>query len=553
MKTKWMQVGILAGLIAAQGCGGGSSSLPAPKQANLPVISGFNPSAVVAGDQVTVQITGRNFQSGATCDFGPGITVNLCEFVNDLILDAHLTVTPDAEEGLRTVTVQNPDGLHGSNATGFSVKSPAPATTGNLILNIGDAPVGNILSFSVVVEEVKLEPFLSSTGPTVLTSPRRVEISSLGATAVPIAVTTAPTNQGFCTMTVKFSSPEVTYLDAGGEVRHESATLASDTGSVGLGCSLDPPIDLDGLKLTSIPTVVTLDFDAGASLRFNGSGTIEATPALGRRIATVGSENPQHYWSGAIEGLAGVVTGVFANRFAVRTSPASFTFLTNASTWFVGLAGFGDLRKGMIVQIEATTGSDGQFTAKKVTLEEGSLQGQESRGIVTAVSGTPATQLTLVTQDSLSADGVAPPAGAELEVSLAGATFEMESERVDLTNLPFTPSFDASTLFAGQSVIVATDLPSLSPLAAKKIRLSEQAVRGSVSDLATNGGQTSFTLTLDSGSALTALTGATFLQVIQQPNTLVTADIALAPAVVARGLLFKIEGGYALVASKIGG
>lgn len=546
MNTKLGRLAILMGLIGACGCGGGTGS----PEVQSPFISEFNPPSVVVGDQVNVQIKGNNFQQFASCTFGQGITVNLCEFLNASLLVAHLTIATTAALGARTVTIRNPDGKSASN-NGFTV---VPPLSTNLILNIGDAPVENLLSFSVTIERVEMESFsliFATKRFTALSSPRRVEISRLGGTAVPFAVVTGPTDLGFCTMRLTFSSPEVSFLDSSGVVQHPLATLVSDTARVD-NCSLDPPINVTGLILSNIPTVVTFDFDVSGSLSTDGSGTINVNPILGRRVAVVGSAAGQQYWSGAIENLAGIVTNTTANAFAVRTSQTGFSFLVGANTSFVGLDGIGALKKGMIVQVEANTGSDGQFTAKKVTLEEGSLHGQESRGIVISSSGTPATKLTLVEQESLAPGVTLPSNGSSLEVTLAGATFEMESEHVDLTNLSFNPSFDANTIFAGQSVIVDTDQPSVSSLAARKIQLSEQALRGSVSDMVTNGGQTVFTLTLDSGSAFTALTGATFLQVIQQPSTLETVDVSSAPSVIVRGLLFKTETGYELVANTIG-
>src|SRR5207245_7573603 len=72
----------------------------------------------------SVVITGGSFQSGATCNFGAGITVNSCTFNSATQLTANVTISSTATVGTRNVTVTNPDNQTGTLTNGFSVTTP---------------------------------------------------------------------------------------------------------------------------------------------------------------------------------------------------------------------------------------------------------------------------------------------------------------------------------------------------------------------------------------------------------------------------------------------
>src|SRR5882672_3278388 len=90
--------------------------------ASSPVVSGATPNTGAQGQTLTsVVINGSNFQSGATCSFGAGITVNNCTFISATQLAVNITIGATAALGTRTVTVTNPDTQSGSLANTFNV------------------------------------------------------------------------------------------------------------------------------------------------------------------------------------------------------------------------------------------------------------------------------------------------------------------------------------------------------------------------------------------------------------------------------------------------
>src|SRR5262249_43161816 len=73
-------------------------------------------------------LTGSNFQSGATCSFGAGITVNSCTFNSATQLTASIAINASATVGSRNVTVTNPDTQASTLTNAFTVTAPPPPT-----------------------------------------------------------------------------------------------------------------------------------------------------------------------------------------------------------------------------------------------------------------------------------------------------------------------------------------------------------------------------------------------------------------------------------------
>ena len=104
-----------------------------------PSVVAVNPDQGAPNDTLDVTITGDKFQSGAASNFGAGITVNSTNFASDTQLTANIMIDGDAADGMRTVTVTNPDGQSGSQANAFRVGEVIPPpTVANASPNSGD-------------------------------------------------------------------------------------------------------------------------------------------------------------------------------------------------------------------------------------------------------------------------------------------------------------------------------------------------------------------------------------------------------------------------------
>ena len=130
----------------------------------------------------------------------------------------------------------------------------------------------------------------------------------------------------------------------------------------------------------------------------------------------------------------------------------SFTFMTNSSTVFSGTSMSG-MAGGMLLMVDATLQADGSLMATRVQsmMNSGGVMGG---GIVTAVTGQPPTSLTMVMQNG-AGNGydvfyVCRRSDSEFE---RGTTYEIDDDNMDMSGLSFTPVFDASHIYAGQSVM----------------------------------------------------------------------------------------------------
>ena len=90
-----------------------------------PTLNSVNPNSGAQGQNLSsVILTGSSFQSGATCAFGAGITVNSCTFNSATQLTANITISSTATLGSRNVTVTNPDTQSSTLSNAFSVTLP---------------------------------------------------------------------------------------------------------------------------------------------------------------------------------------------------------------------------------------------------------------------------------------------------------------------------------------------------------------------------------------------------------------------------------------------
>src|SRR6185437_13065449 len=80
-----------------------TSSFPPPS------LTSVSPDHADQGQNLNVVLTGSNFQSGATCNFGSSVNVSSCTFNSSTQLTAAITVSASATPGTTAVTVTNPD------------------------------------------------------------------------------------------------------------------------------------------------------------------------------------------------------------------------------------------------------------------------------------------------------------------------------------------------------------------------------------------------------------------------------------------------------------
>ena len=448
--------------------------------------------------------------------------------------------------------------------TGTGTGGGTPTTTGSTAMQvaIGDAPSDWIMAFGMTVNSITLT---NSTGGTVSVMPTATptEMMQLMATLQPISATSVP--QGTYTQAqVSVSNITMAYMDPTTHAYTQKTMAGPFSATVPFSPSM---------TVGATPMALNFDLNMASSVALDASGNVTFAPAMTAAMASVSSatSNP---WQGGMQQQVGTVFSVSGTSFTMGSMMGlqKATFATDSTTQFPssGLTGMGAMTSGMMVAVDASLQADGTYLAHRVEYMQTGSNGMVGQGLVSAVTGNPPTQLTLVANGGMGGGMMASSIGGTVTVSLpTSVPYSVDADGVDLSGLPFTPLFDATSLSKGQHVDVVSGTGMMSgsgggmgggmtgtlgTLTATQISLEQQALHGTVSNYTVNGSQATFTLTLPADSAFATLAGTTSILVYQQGATQVSGTattLANGADVQARGLLFNDGGLYKLVTSWI--
>lgn len=445
----------------------------------------------------------------------------------------------------------------GSNGTS-TTQPPVTAQKTPVQVNIGDSPSDWMLAFSMNISSMSLTG--SNGSATVVSSSVPIEMMHLMGTMQPLNMVSAP--QGTYTgASITIGSATVMYMDP----TTKSAVQKTISGPISATVTFGTPVTVG-----STPMAMGFDLDLSKSVTMDSGGNMTMNPVFHVTSGMQGSGNPMDPANGGIQEMMGAVSSVSGTSFSMTSMQAaqSFTFSTNSATVFDGttMSGMGN---GMLLIVDASLQPDGTLMATKVQSMMGSA-GVMGGGVITAVTGQPATALTMVMQNGAGAGMMSSAFAAGVTVTLNGSTtFEIDTDNIDMSSLPFTPVFDASNIYPGQSVMPISSSSMMSggmgggmmgggnmagTITATNVELEPQGISGTVATAITSGAQTSFTMSLPAGCAFTTLTGATSLTIYQQPKTIMAggSSIASGSTVHAFGLLFFDGGKWKMVASRLG-
>ena len=408
--------------------------------------------------------------------------------------------------------------------------------SGNVTIQTGDAVNDQVVKFEMTISSITLTG-VSPTATTgnLLTKPGEVEFVHQAGTLEPLTLANVPAGT-YSGATITVSNPEVTVVNAGVPAKIP-ATLSSGTVTVTFA----------NITVGSTPMFINFDIDLANSITLNGAPPTSATvnPKFNVTSSTVapnkGNEDDQ---DGENDDVHGSVKSINAPNFTITTNSTDITFATDANTNFNdGIKSLSDLKVGDIVEVDSVTQTDGSKLATKVE-RECDNQGEELEGIISTVTGSPATTITIAHQVD-STNSANPPTTVDVTLN----TSTQFIVRADKLNLSSPPAFDASNIGKGQRVEADAD-GTTNPILAAKLKLREQALFGTVAatPAPTSSG---FTLTLSSTSAFSTLSGATSVPVTIVSGTNLQVTPAAGATVRVRGLVFFNAGTYTMIATRV--
>lgn len=428
------------------------------------------------------------------------------------------------------------------------------ASNATVQVNLGDAPADNLLAVGMTVNSVMLT-MTSGGSVSVMATPRPMEMMQLMGTVAPLALASVP--QGtYSSATMTFGGATVTYFDAAtGQVMQKTAP-----GPMSATVNFSP-----ALTIGAAPAVINFDMNMAASVAIDAGGNVTMTPMLTAMMNPMASASSSTE-DGGVHGLTAMVGTVDGSTFTLSTMQGltGMSMMASTGTQFSGMSGMGMMSGSMLVSVDAMPQADGTWVASRVQSRMGA-GGAMAGGLVTAVTGDPPTQLTLVMRNGLGGGMMASNLAGTSTVNIGDTTqFSIDSTGVDLSGLPFTPQFDRAHLSKGQGVDTWSGGQMMqgggmggmmggATLTATSIELAPQALRGTVSGYASSGSQSSFTLALPADSAFAKLTGSSTVTVYQQASTQLRGLTAITDGstVQVRGLLFLDGGVFRLVAGRI--
>jgi len=395
----------------------------------------------------------------------------------------------------------------------FVPPPPVPPQPASVVVLVSSTANAQFTSFNVDVTSISLT---SQAGTTVslLAAPQsntftqtyEAEFIHLNGRAAPFLTSMVP--QGvYTSATLTYSYAQFTHVGLNASGALETVTDAVGPNSTPQTASVNVPAPL---IVQGSAMAVSLDLQVSSSATFTTQGagqpdTYAITPKF-----TLAAATPPGQSQVRLRGVDGLVFSVSSGGnslslmidygFNNPTYPdgSTFTVVTNASTVYQGIGNFSALAAGMIVNLDLTLQSDGSLLATRIEVDDPS-----ATNVLTGPLGTVfGTQGVIVelgrTNEEFNQSAV--PGGIIANYSFDGSTaFKLSGEIAVPSNLPFSPTFDSSRMFAGQNVSVASQVIVTSggtQTLATTITLLPQTINGTIFGVSSSGGFTVYSISL---------------------------------------------------------
>jgi hypothetical protein len=383
-------------------------------------------------------------------------------------------------------------GTSGSTLSGNTTAVVMASSTAN----------GQLTGFEGTIESLTLTN-KAGKQVTLIASPVSEEFIHLNGTVEPLAT---------------LSIPQDTYVSAAASVgsmyplcsgQAPGETYSDQFANTGVTVNLPAPITVTGSAMGLV-----LNLDVSRSTPFSGTcptpaafNTVpQGTSVFNLTSMTIAAE-PTNGANGKTFGLRGIISSVAAGGSSLTInslsgrggleSPSWTATVNNATTLQGGLSA-AQLVAGAAVDMDAVIQQDGSLLATRIALIEIDLPSLTIAGgpLLNVTASEPVILFDGTAQEGL----LSPYMNGSTYYSFGNATFQTSSQIENLTTLPFTASFNAANMVAGQRVLVSTQAtamqggPNYVPLT--QVLLLPQTINGTISSISNQSAFTTYTVQL---------------------------------------------------------
>ena len=389
----------------------------------------------------------------------------------------------------------------------------------------------------------------SSGSVSLLSKPRTMELSSLGDIRTPLELSQVPAGT-YTGASLTVSAAHVVYVDPStSQVVEKDATINNGTVSVTFASPLT-------ITATSAETDVHLDFDLSNSFDLT-NGTLTFSPVIKTAAASLDQEDDND----REVSVNGTITAISGSTVTVQPldGGSTVTLKLDNSTDFDDAMSLSSLQVGSVIEAEGKLQDDGSVLVSELeAADHGDVEDSHSmggEGVIASVSTDSNGTLTgfqMVLRRAFLSDDVA----KTLTVDVTSSTVFHLTRLAQRAGMP---SFDASQIFAGQTVLVSGGLNADGSIAAREIRPAAHTPNVTMATPPAQG-QTSFTVALNPNGALTRLAKISTIAVDINNNTILEgsqlavtglANLAVGSPLTIRGYVGLSSGTYTLYASHI--
>jgi len=439
---------------------------------------------------------------------------------------------------------------------------PPPVQNTSVTILVSSTANDRVVQANLTVTSLMLTDAMGN-AVNVLSSPRSAEFmhlngptESLETVDVPQGVYTA------ATATLGNANFACVALTSSGGISAGTTTLISGTPTV----TVPAPISISGTHLNLVLNlqISSSQGNSACSALYTapppGSNEATITPAFTLTAMAPTAQMMSSDLAGET-GLIGVVSALASDGSGFSVAGAdgpAWSVKANGSTVFQGIAGLSALSVGVPVNFDASPQTDGSLLASRVEVTDANVSELTVwRGPMIFISNA-APQWDLFVTESAGPLYVGSEGGPWALGFGANTIYQTSAQFSNLSSLPFSATFAANNIVAGQSVYLSTHASAFpnSPglVAVTTVTLLPQTINGTVTAVASAGSFTTYTVALANYNLFTALAqqggqttiltnpGSVVVYIDSSTQTLNTAPLAVGSLLRFNGLVFNDNG-----------